>query len=330
MAKPKTQSSPKIGIVAPSSMIPDIEFQLGVEKMKQEGWSVEVHPCLFGNHLLYSATDEVRAQSFLEFAFRKDLNILWCARGGYGATHLLPILDAATRKKKPPKKTLFGYSDATALMEFARTRWGWKTVHSPMPSFRSFSILPKGEWGSVQAAVQNSSKANLKLEPVFIPKSFKETSAPLVGGNLAVWNSLLGTPYAGKASGKLLLLEEVGENIGRINRMLHQLLQSSGLKNVKAIVLGDFTDCNDTAPLALKELPTPLTESFLKSPPSSAMAPIRTVLSSSEALKQIFKEFGKKTEIAIFKGMPVGHGEHQTAIELGRKYSLSRSGHFRS
>lgn len=329
---PKKPLDIKIGVIAPSSMIPKVEFQIGVHFLESKGYSVKTHPTVFQNHLLYSATDEARAKAFLEYAFDKDLNILWCARGGYGATHLLPYLERATLKKKPPFKALFGYSDATALLEFTRTHWGWKTFHSPMPSFRSFSVLPKHEWALLEQSIQKCFPSySYSLKPLHLEPSFKNTKAPLVGGNLAVWNSLVGTPYEGKAENCFLLLEEIGENIGRINRMLHQLEQSGGLKKVKALLLGDFVDCNDTAPLALKSsslMHSSLTSDFLASPPSKSLAPIRKTLPSQKALDLIFKEFGQRFKLSIFKGLPVGHGKHQAALELGRTYSLTKTGDF--
>ncbi len=326
----------RIGIVATSSVVPKIEFNLGVEHLKANGFEVEVHSTVLEQDGFYPATDELRARAFLDFAFRDDLQALWCARGGYGATHLLPFLEKASRKKKPKKKLLLGYSDATALMEFARTRWGWKTIHAPMPSLRTFSILPAAEWSQLLNLIDYEvlkkplKPTKFKLEPIFIPKGFKKAEAPVVGGNLFVWNSLLGTPYVGKASGKILVLEEIGENMGRVNRMLHHLEQAGGFKGAKALVLGDFTDCNDTVAQTIQRLPGAgeVGDSFLKSPPASVMAPIRQVMPPQDALTYVFRALGERNQLPVFKGLPIGHGDQHFSVDLGRSHILRVDGTF--
>ena len=310
-----------IGIIAPSSVVPPAEFQKGVEHLKKLGFTVSVHPTVLQQDYFYPANDEARAKAFLEYAFQDDIDILWFARGGYGATHLLPLLKNATLRKKPKKKTLLGYSDATALLEFVRVTWGWNSIHSPMPSSKVFSELKKSEWESIleQLEVATSARriASLStastfsgLKPIFLPKTAeakKAILAPLVGGNLSVWNSMIGTPYAGNAKGRILFLEDVQENIARINRMLHHLEQSGGLKGVKAIVLGDFLDCNDTVLMTDSK-------------------PIRKLYPADEALDYIFRTLGEKLQIPIWKNAPVGHGPNYHALSLGRRYQLGPQG----
>ncbi len=317
-----TKKTPlRIGIIAPSSVIPPVELQQGVEHLKKNGFIAEVHPTVLGQDYFYPANDSARAAAFLEYAFRDDLDVLWCARGGYGATHLLPLLKKATLRKKPKKKTLLGFSDATALLEFTRVNWDWNSIHAPMPSSKTFTLLSTSEWTSMieqlEVATTGRRVASLSaastfssLKPVFLPKKAdtkKALTAPIVGGNLSVWNSMIGTPYAGNAKGKILFLEDVQENIARINRMLHHLEQSGGLKGVKAIVLGDFLDCNDTV-MKIND------------------QPIRKVYPSEEALDFIFRLLGERLQIPIWKNAPVGHGPNYHALSLGRKYTLGVQG----
>lgn len=325
----------RIGIVAPSSVIPKIEFELGVGFLERQGYSVEIHPSVYGEHFFYPARDEQRAEALIEFAARDDLDALWCARGGYGATHLLPYLDhAKVRLKRKKKKTLLGYSDATALLEWFRVNLGWQTIHAPMPSLRTFSLLKPAEWEGLTSLLSQATGSKKKsiashsLTAVYLPKGFKEVEAPLVGGNLFVWNSLLGTKNAGSAKRKILFLEEIQENLGRMNRMLHHLEQAGGLKETRAIVLGDFLDCPDSVPLCLSEGPeaTSDLEAYLRHPPNDKMVPLRKIYSTEAGLDYIFKDLGKRLEIAVFKGVPAGHGPHFHSLYLGKKHRLQRNG----
>ena len=330
----------QVGIVAPSSMVPKIEFEIGVEYLKSCDLNVTIHPTVLGQHFFYPASDEDRARAFLDYTFNDAIEVIWCARGGYGATHLLPFLEKVTRKRKPKRKVLLGYSDATALLEFARTQWGWETIHAPMPSLRTFSVLNEKESGSLLNYLTHACNkeeklypTSFKLEWIYKPKTIKTVQAPLVGGNLAVWNSLIGTPYAGVADKKILFFEEIQENIPRVNRMLHHLEQSGGLRGVEAIVLGDFLDCNDSVGNCL-ESPPPKTLSaedrvtYLRHPPQQALVPIRKILPPEESLDYVFRTLGERTRIPILKGMPVGHGKNHFPLYLGKKHTLSMNGNF--
>lgn len=312
------KSALRIGILAPSSVVPAEELQLGVDYLKNQGFEVVVHPTVLGQDYFYPANDEARAAAFLEYAMSKEIDALWFARGGYGATHLLPLLKKATAKKKPKKKILLGYSDATALLEFTRIHWGWNTIHAPMPSSKTFTLLKDSEWKSLVEQIEFARGKKPKkmegsnfsdLKPIYLPKNSakKKISAPIVGGNFSVWNSMIGTPYAGNTKGKILFLEDVQENIARLNRMIHHLEQSGGFKGVKAIVLGDFLDCNDTVMKINHQ-------------------PIRKLYPSDEALDYIFRLLGDRLQIPIWKNVPAGHGPNYHSITLGKKYTLSPNG----
>jgi muramoyltetrapeptide carboxypeptidase len=328
----------KIGITATSSVVPKIEFERGVEFLRAQGFEIEVHPIVLQGEFLYPANDDARARALIEFSEREDLDAIWCARGGYGATHLLPYLDRWKKKlggKRPRKKALLGFSDITALLSWYGTNLGWPVIHSPMPSARTFSVLRSSEWNAIRNALLSSlNLEKLKpyshtLTPVFVPKGFPGVRAPVVGGNLAVWCSLLGTPSQGSARGKILFLEEIGENFGRINRMLHQLEQAGGLKGCRAIVVGDFNDCKDSVPVGLKTLPQGLElAEFLRHPPKEALGFLRPAFELDPALNRMFGDLGQRSGVAVFRGLPMGHGDSDLPLILGVAHELSRSGKF--
>ena len=125
----------RIGVVAPSSKIPQAEFRLGLNQIREAGMLPVVHPQCKKSDRFFAGTDEERALAFFDYAVDPRFPVVWCARGGYGAARILPYLENLTAERGvPERKLLLGYSDATALMEYTRNRWGWATLHSPMPA----------------------------------------------------------------------------------------------------------------------------------------------------------------------------------------------------
>ncbi len=328
--------SVKIGIVAPSSKIPPIELKLGVERIRQEGLIVEVHSQCRKSHLFFAGTDSERAGAFFEFAQNPDFSAIWCARGGHGAIRLLPLLDQMTQTHGvPQRKLLVGYSDVTALMEYVRCNWGWATLHAPMPSMRKFSLLESEDVSVItQWISQEPAKPIWSKKPLNFWTSPPSVAiqAPLVGGNLTVWNCLLGTPYEAKAKGSLLFLEDVDESLYRIDRMLQQLALTDSIRGVQGVVLGNFMNCRDYSPQVLKSEPSRLSararKRMLEAPKPHELKSLRKVFHEITALKQIFGEWGDRLNIPVAFGLPVGHGPEVSPLPLGAEYRLSPNGEF--
>src|SRR5206468_1215154 len=101
-----------VGIVAPCSVVPLVEFGAGAEHLRSLGFDVRVHDQVRHHHFTFAGTDEARAGAFFEYASDPAIDVVWSARGGYGASRLVPILARLTREKgKPGKKLVVGSSD---------------------------------------------------------------------------------------------------------------------------------------------------------------------------------------------------------------------------
>jgi muramoyltetrapeptide carboxypeptidase len=329
----------QIGVVAPSSKLPMIEFRMGLDKLREAGMNPIVHPQCKKNHLFFAGTDEERAQAFFEYAVDPRFSVVWAARGGYGAARLLPYLEEYTAERGiPDRKLLLGYSDATAHQEYVRNRWGWATMHAPMPAMRKFCIQKRDEWDSLLRFVYGgtegkAAKAPWEKKPLkFINGAPKAPiQAELTGGNLAVWTSLIGTPFAPQSKGKMLFLEDVDEPLYRIDRMLHQLAQAGAFKEVKAILLGNFLNCRDTVArvLAVEPKNEASMKRMLNDPKPEELKPLRKKLDERRGLRDIFGELGDRLGIPVAEGMPVGHGPEIAALPLGADYRLDRRGQLR-
>jgi muramoyltetrapeptide carboxypeptidase len=323
----------RIGIVAPSAKVPQVELKLGLERIRQEGFSVDLHPQCKKSHLFFAGTDEERAGAFFEYAKDSAHSVIWCARGGHGALRMLPRLESLEKQFGiPPRKLLVGYSDVTALMEFVRKRWGWATLHAPMPSLRKFSILSDLDWQAMKNWIQGQEAqapwANTRLQ-YWTPAPSNPIEGKLVGGNLTVWNCLLSTRFQASADDCILFLEDVDESLYRIDRAMQQLLLSGSLDRVRAIVLGNFLNCKDYSPLVLKSAPKGGDKKRLKllsAPKPKDLKPLRKVMKELPTLQAIFAEIGQTLKIPIAYGLPVGHGPGVSPLPLGGTYQLDSQG----
>lgn len=322
----------RIGIFAASSIVPMAEFGLGVQILRDKGFEVTIHPQVSKEHFIYPGSDEERAAALYDLACDDNIEILWAARGGYGASRLLPILDSLTRERGKPKrqKLIVGYSDVTVLHEFARHHWGFATLHASMPAGMSFAQLKPEEQVPTLACARRepASFAWEQTELHFIAAAPEEPiEAEIVGGNLSMWQCVIGTPYAGQTNGKILFLEDVDERPYRIDRMLTQIIQSGGLDGVRAIILGDFTNCDDESSTCLKPLePCENVYQLLEAVGKRERIPLRKVYPLDEALREIFGTVGERLKIPVAVGLPVGHGPNYSPLPLGARYRLSPQG----
>lgn len=321
-----------IGIVAPSSCVPKIELKLGVQLLKECGLHAKVHSQCALQHRYLAGTDEQRAKALFEYATDPSISIVWAARGGYGAMRILPILEQLSKTKKVPKNKLFvGYSDSSALFEFIQDKWGWSVLHAPMPGLRSFLRFTPEEWKSVMAFVAGRPLASpwghLKLKHIGGPRIKRPVQAELTGGNLTVWAGLSGSTYFSRARGRILFFEDVSEFPYRLDRMISQLDLAGGFESAKAIILGDFLDCKDSVPQALKKLPKlGLADPVLKAPGPKDLEPLRKTLDEKKVIHDLFSEIGEKHSIPVYAGFPGGHGPGHFSLPIGGSYELSADG----
>jgi muramoyltetrapeptide carboxypeptidase len=224
----------KVTVIAPCGPADPERLDRGTERLRRLGFEVHVHPQCAATAPFTAGSDEVRFEAFMDAANDPTADVVWCARGGYGATRLLPMLQNAHR---PPPKTLVGYSDVTALHAFVQDRWGWRAVHGPMPAAKQ--EVPDEDWQAMADVVRGGKTAPVKLAVITPPAGPIE--APLVGGNLSVWNCLTGTPWQPETREKLLFLEDINEEGYNVDRMVTQLSQAAGIRQAVGIVLGSFT-----------------------------------------------------------------------------------------
>ena len=230
----------RVGLVAPSSSIDDERLEKAIRNIESLSLKVEYSPEIMSQNGYLAGTDEVRLQDFHRQWQRKDIDAIWCIRGGYGCARLLPQIDYKMIRKNP--KLFIGYSDITALNIAIQQQTGLTTFHGPV----AVSDLTDYNREQIQQVLFTNSNrqtiVNTDTAPIQVIHPGKARGT-LIGGNLSLLSALIGTPYAPKIKGKLLLIEEIREAPYRIDRMLTQLRQALPLKKAAGIILGTFANC---------------------------------------------------------------------------------------
>jgi muramoyltetrapeptide carboxypeptidase len=310
-------SAMAVDVVACSSVVPKVELQRGLNKLKALGFEYRLANNVFNQYFAYAGTVEERALAFYQAA-KTDSQVVWAVRGGYGAAQLLNQLQQLTIKfGKPEKKLLIGYSDVTALYQFVQEQWGWEILHASMVSSKDFHNMNDSDQTSLLGFIHKRNTIarwhaqTLTCISNLSDDSDRIISGQLFGGNLAVICSLIGTPWQLDLSKKILFLEEIGESWSKIDRMLIQLHLSGSLTHCKAIVLGEFVHCRDSSPQGLQ------------AEGSSSLVELRTPLSEEQGLKLVFSQFSKLSTLPVFSGLPVGHIAQNAPLPLLAYYELS-------
>lgn len=231
-----------IGIAAPATHDEGQDISAAVARLERAGYRVKMTPTVTGNYGFFSGTDADRARDINALFHDDGVKAIICLNGGYGSARILDKLDYEYIASHP--KLVIGFSDVTALQIALWEKCRLVTANGPLmvtlggsdayTAGQFFQGLTTDAWRGPLAL-----PAGRKLMTV-VPG---QAEGPIVGGNLTVLTSLVGTPYALDGTGCILVLEDTGEDAYRIDRMLNQLWQSGLLSRVAAIAYGDFTDC---------------------------------------------------------------------------------------
>jgi muramoyltetrapeptide carboxypeptidase len=240
MQQPLLAPGDIVDVVAPGFRCGAEQLERGIAFLERQGLVPRVPPELFGPDLLCANTDAARFAQLRKALYARDSRAVWCVRGGYGALRIMPRLQALKPPSKP--KLLIGYSDATTLHQLLNLYWGWPSLHGPLLDRLGGAEVPEPERAELAAVLFGGATRTTfaDLQPLnAAARRRQRIISRLTGGNLTVLQSTLGTALQRRPAG-MLFLEDIGERGYRIDRMLEQLRQSGVLRNLKAIVLGNF------------------------------------------------------------------------------------------
>ncbi len=239
---PYLKTGDTIAILAPAGILKSRQATIQKAKKLAESWGLKVvlGKNMFNNGNHFAGTDDERCQDFQDALDDKNIKAIWAARGGYGSVRILDKLDFTKFKQNP--KWIIGYSDITAFHNHIHNL-GVETIHGMMatsleeePSaiIETKASFKKALFGEKISYSVTSSKYNRVL-------SSKEIKGQLIGGNLAILTSMLGSDSQLNTEGKILFVEEIGEYKYSIDRMLQSLKRANYFTKVKGVVVGNMS-----------------------------------------------------------------------------------------
>ena len=285
-----------VGLVAPANAtFQSLELQIAKESLEALGLTVKIGSHLLDRHGYLAGQDKDRAADINAFFADASVRAVLPIRGGWGSSRVLPYLDFDTIRRNP--KVVAGYSDITALLLSIHAKTGLVTFHGPngMGRWDAFSldyfkrVLMQREAVTFQNPhVLSDRNALTQIEnrtQTILPGKAR---GPLLGGNLTVLTTMVGSPYLPAWDGAIFFCEDVGENYYRIDRMLTQLKLAGVLSKIAGFVFGTCSEC------------TPGDNNF-----------------GALALEEIFADHIKPLGVPAWSGAMIGHGMPQWTLAQG-------------
>ncbi len=281
-----------IEIIAPGSHTAGEILEKGAQVLRSWGYEVTYDKDLLQPEIFLANSDQKRFESFKKAMTNKKSKAVWCLRGGYGAIRLLPWLEKMEIPKN--KKILIGLSDISSLHAVLNQKWKFPTLHAPLIDRLALEKLSEENIHELRQTLENPGYVAEFTDLIPLNKAAqtqKKVKSQVVGGNLMVVTSTLGTPSQLKTKNKILFLEELCERAYRVDRCLQQMKQAGLFNQVQAVVFGDFTSCDE-----------PNKENYIQA---------------------VLKAFFKDLKIPAFSGIESGHGEIQRPIFFNTEAHLS-------
>jgi len=271
-----------VGVVAPGFAAPPRALARGVAVLTEMGYSVVLGRSALARDGYFAGDDAARANDLNSMLADPAVRGVWFARGGYGTARLLDLVDWSAARRDP--KVLVGYSDATALFAVAAHRTRALCLYGPV-------VTEMGSPAAYHAPSLAKMLAGGTIDVRFPARAVLRgghAQGRLLGGNLTVLAHLLGTKHAPDFRGAVLLLEDAGESVYRLDRLLQHLRMSGALDRIAAVVFGSFE-------------PEPARREF---------PPDRPLL---ELVREVFLPLG----VPVVVGIPAGHLPGKWTLPIG-------------
>lgn len=283
------QKNDIIAITCPAGYMPLEKLTACIDTLQQWGYQVWLGNTVKSKSSNYfSATDEERRDELQAMLDAPEVKAILCGRGGYGISRMVDELNFTGFKKHP--KWVIGFSDITLLHCHIHRHCGVASLHAPMAN----AFNEGGEKNKYVLSLKRILSGNpiaYSCKHQAFNRSGK-ASGQLVGGNLALLTHAIGTPSELDTKNKILFIEDIGEHLYQVDRMMMQLKRSGKLKHLAGLVVGHFTDIKDT------------------------------VRPFGKSIYEIIAEKVKDYAYPVCFNFPVGHETENLALKIGAGYEL--------
>lgn len=283
---PALQKGDHILILAPAKQIEAEQVNFATSKLETLGFTVSISDHCLGRHYYFSGTQQERLEDFQKAIDNPKINAILCARGGYGCVQLVDALDWSNFDANP--KWIIGFSDVTVMHQRLQKK-GIASIHATMPL--NFKENSKEAISTLVDAITASSY--IIKSPATQHNIEGSAYGTLLGGNLAILASLIGTNDQPDYTDAILFIEEVGEPLYSIDRMFYSLKKSGILDQIKGLVVGGMTSMKDS------EVPY------------------------GNTLEEIISKHVMNRNIPVAFDIPSGHIDDNRALILGATVSLN-------
>jgi muramoyltetrapeptide carboxypeptidase len=286
---PTLKPGDTIGLVCPAGFMAMEKTTACVNALEEWGYKVKIGSTIGGNSQTYfSGTDKERTEDLQQMLDDDGVQAVLCARGGYGTGRIIDDIDFGKFRKK--SKWVIGYSDITVLHCHLYSNLYISSLHSPMAG----AFADGGDKSEFVLSLKNALEGKKAKYSVAAHEFNRrgEAIGELVGGNLALLAHLTGTTSDIKTKGRILFIEDIGEYLYNIDRMLHQLKRSGKLSKLAGMIVGGFTD--------IKDMERPFGQT------------------AYEIIRNIVKEY----DFPVCYDFPVSHTDRNYALKIGLGYKL--------
>jgi muramoyltetrapeptide carboxypeptidase len=287
---PYLKKGSTVAITCPAGYMSYQNAQTAITVLQQQGYNVIVGKTLGNdNGTYFSATDDERLSELQAMLDAKNVDAILCGRGGYGISRIIDAIDWKWFKKNP--KWIIGFSDVTVLHSCLYQKVKVASIHAPMCA--AFND-DKYEDKYVQSLLQVIKGKRISYSaPLHVLNRKGKATGVLVGGNVSLLAHQTGSNTQLQTKGNILVLEEIGEQVYNVDRMMLNLKRSGQLANLAGLIIGTFSDGNNT------------TRPFGKTE------------------YELIMEHVAEYDYPVCFGFPIGHTDENYAVKLGVAYTLT-------